>query len=120
MARLFPAAISAATILVTLLVTLSQASNFPNSAVANRYNKEGPSLFWTRQGEEYRLPKTLEPTFYTIQLLPFIEPGNFTTDGHIEISIDCLENTNNITLNSGQIVIDPLSISVITILISID
>ena len=96
---------------IVLAVALAQASDFPDG-VAKRYNKKEPSLFWTRQGEEYRLPKSLEPTVYSIRLLPFIEPGNFTVDGYIEIRVNCIEDTNNITMNSKDIEINDMSITV--------
>ena len=96
---------------VTILVAFTQAFNFPDG-VAKRYNKKEPSLFWTRQGEEYRLPKSLEPTTYSIRLLPFVEEGNFTTDGYLDIRIHGREDTNSITMNSKEIEIDLLSISV--------
>ena len=65
-----------------------------------------------RQGEDMRLPRNLLPTIYTIRLLPFIEQGNFTTQGNVIILVDCMEDTHNITLNSADIDIDKISISV--------
>ena len=59
-----------------------------------------------------RLPRNLLPTIYTIRLLPFIEQGNFTTQGNVIILVDCMEDTHNITLNSADIDIDKISISV--------
>ena len=63
-------------------------------------------------GEDIRLPNTLRPTLYNIRLLPFIEPGNFTTDGYIEIFFDCLTATRNISMNSAEITFDRLSVQV--------
>ena len=34
-----------------------------------------------RQGEDFRLPRDILPSLYSLQLLPFIEVGNFTTNG---------------------------------------
>lgn len=64
--------------------------------------------------EVYRLPGDLLPSSYTIRLLPFLDEGNFTTDGYIEILVDCVADTNNIVMNSLDITINVLSISVRT------
>ena len=61
---------------------------------------------------EMRLPHSLQPQSYNIQLLPIIEEGNFTTNGNIEILVDCAQNTNDIILNSADITIDKSSIKV--------
>lgn len=66
----------------------------------------------TRQGEEMRLPRDLLPSTYKIRLLPFIEEGNFTTHGYIEIVIDCKIATSNILLNAAELDIDTSSIQV--------
>lgn len=62
--------------------------------------------------EDIRLPGDITPSAYTIKLLPFIEEGNFTTDGEIEILINCVRDTNNITLNAADITIKQLSVAV--------
>ena len=64
-------------------------------------------------GEDLRLPDALKPTLYNVRLLPFIEPGNFTTDGYVEILFDCLTGTRNISMNSAEITFDRLSIQVL-------
>ena len=75
----------------------------------NSYVLENPL---NRLGEEWRLPQDIFPVSYNIQLLPFIEEGNFTTDGYIEMNVMCMEATINITFNSYEITIDQSSISV--------
>lgn len=67
----------------------------------------------TRQGEDLRLPGDLVPRLYNLRLLPFIEPGNWTTDGSVEIFFDVVVSTVNITINSVALTIDETSISVI-------
>lgn len=64
-----------------------------------------------KANEELRLPGDLIPIVYNIRLLPFIEEGNFTTDGHIDIFVDCAKNTSSILINSAEIDIDSLSIT---------
>ena len=64
-------------------------------------------------GSELRLPRTVVPRFYDVTLLPILEEGNFTTSGRVDILIDCLESTNNITLHAVDIAIDFSSISVL-------
>jgi len=53
------------------------------------------------QPSPVRLPQHLGS--YNIRLLPFIEEGNFTTDGYIEIVFNCIAPTDNLTLNSAEI-----------------
>jgi len=77
-------------------------------------NRISPSFGNTRQGEEYRLTTDLEPISYNIQLLPFIEEGNFTTHGYIEILFHCIESTDNITLNSNEITFDHSLVTVMS------
>lgn len=67
-----------------------------------------------KANEELRLPGDVLPTTYAVRLLPFIEEGNFTTHGHVDIFIDCVRDTNNISINAADITIDLLSISVKT------
>lgn len=62
--------------------------------------------------EDLRLPRDVKPTIYSVQLLPFVEEGNFTTHGFISIDIDCIVSTRNITLHSKSITIDRRSIKV--------
>ncbi|EFX67144.1 hypothetical protein DAPPUDRAFT_203795 [Daphnia pulex] len=63
--------------------------------------------------EDLRLPGDVLPSDYTIRLLPFIEEGNFTTDGHIDIFVDCVRDTNSISMNAADITFKKLSIAVV-------
>ena len=63
-------------------------------------------------GEDLRLPKDVLPYRYSIQLLPFIEEGNFTTDGYIMIFVNCTQATRNISMNSFNIAFYENSITV--------
>ena len=66
-----------------------------------------------RVGEEWFLPKNLVPEWYNIRLLPFLdEGGNFTTDGHVEIFVHCLQNTTSVVLNVAEITIVRHSVTV--------
>jgi aminopeptidase N len=62
--------------------------------------------------EDLRLPGDILPSIYVIKLLPFIEEGNFTTDGEIDIFVDCVRDTNNISMNAADITFKILSITV--------
>lgn len=66
-----------------------------------------------RQGEDLRLPGDLLPVSYNIRLLPFIEVGNWTTSGEVQILFNCVASTVNISLNSLDLTIDVASIQVI-------
>jgi hypothetical protein len=62
--------------------------------------------------ENWRLPRNLVPISYNVRLLPFIEVGNFTTDGYVEMVVRCVQSTSNITFSSADITIDRLSVTV--------
>lgn len=52
--------------------------------------------------EEYsdlRLPGSILPRLYEISLLPHLVKGNFTTEGSVDIFVECVDDTNNITLH---------------------
>ena len=46
-----------------------------------------------------RLPRHLFPLLYTLQLIPFIIPGNFTIRGHVQIEMLCHQAADNVTLH---------------------
>lgn len=62
--------------------------------------------------DDLRLPTDVLPYIYSIQLLPFLDEGNFTTHGFIEIFVDCFNATQNITMNALELTIDEDSIRV--------
>lgn len=49
----------------------------------------------------WRLPTWFKPRFYQLQLLPFIELGNFT--GSVHIQIQCIEESSLIILHMADI-----------------
>jgi hypothetical protein len=65
-----------------------------------------------RQGENMRLPRSLLPSDYYIELNPHIEVGRFTTDGYVEITVSCTSATSNISMNAAELTIDKKSIKV--------
>ena len=77
-------------------------------------------LMSNKANEELRLPGDVVPYLYSMHLLPFIEEGNFTTRGQIEIFIDCLKDTNNITMNAADITFVKSTIAVYLIFIQFE
>ena len=71
--------------------------------------KKGPVK---ASGSELRLPRSILPRLYDVTLLPILEEGNFSTSGTVDIFVDCLENTDNVTLHAADIEIDYPSVSV--------
>ncbi len=118
--------IIAAVVLTSLLATSSTFSVKDNGKQGS-YDPFAPDVpSWRAQqldGEKspsavdwndeiYRLPDDLLPSVYTLRLLPFLEEGNFTTDGHVTIFVDCVSDTKNIVLNSIDIDIHGTTITV--------
>ncbi|XP_046442871.1 aminopeptidase N-like [Daphnia pulex] len=126
MNRLVNAILIAAVVLTSLVATSSTLS-VKGKVLANgkqgSYDPFDPDLpSWRADNgpsavdwndEVYRLPGDLLPSVYTLRLLPFIEEGNFTTDGHVTIFVDCVNDTKNIVLNSIDIDIHKATITVL-------
>lgn len=55
-----------------------------------------------RHPEDIRLPRSLLPVHYVVRLLPWMDEGNFTTDGYVRIVMRCAENTSRIVLHSAD------------------
>lgn len=63
----------------------------------------------------YRLPTSLLPVHYTVILRPDLYSkvaADFSTPGYVKISINCTEETNNITLHINKITYDNSTIKV--------
>ncbi|XP_052090870.1 uncharacterized protein LOC127727793 [Mytilus californianus] len=57
---------------------------------------------------DVRLPRTVSPQLYTLELLPDIyadDPKDFKISGKVDIVIDCLEATDNITIHINKLTI---------------
>lgn len=50
-----------------------------------------------------RLPRALKPLHYMVKLQPFIN-GNFSITGHVEVEMEVVEPTSNITLHIADII----------------
>ena len=55
---------------------------------------------------DVRLPRHLSPELYTLELVPFIIPDNFTIRGNVEIRMLCNEASNNVTLHAADILVE--------------
>ena len=78
-------------------------------------DKNGPVIadFLEREsGDLWRLRNDIIPVSYNIRLLPFIEENNFTTDGYVEMIVDCEQETNYISFNTAEIDLDKASVKV--------
>ncbi|XP_063590569.1 aminopeptidase N-like [Penaeus indicus] len=63
------------------------------------------SLLTTKKAENFdvRLPRSLKPLHYLVKLQPFIN-GNFSLIGYMEVEMEVLEPTSNITLHISDII----------------
>ncbi|XP_025830686.1 puromycin-sensitive aminopeptidase-like protein isoform X1 [Agrilus planipennis] len=59
-----------------------------------------------------RLPRSIQPLHYRLQIIPFLEEGNFTTNGAVQINVNVTESTNKIELNINDIEINQHSVAV--------
>ena len=66
---------------------------------------------------DWRLPRWVLPRNYKLRLLPYLEEGNFTTDGQVDILLECMEETKLIVLHIAEITIvkDGLQVSFLSL-----
>ncbi|KAK4880997.1 hypothetical protein RN001_004316 [Aquatica leii] len=64
----------------------------------------------TNKSIDVRLPQSVFPDFYDLKLIPFLQEGNFTFHGQVDIKINVTEKVNNITLHADELVINEASI----------
>ncbi len=77
-------------VLLTLAITVIQVTAIKQPRSIPKYT-------------EWRLPRWVLPRHYKLRLLPFIEDGNFTTAGQVEILLECMEPTKMIVLHIADI-----------------
>ena len=57
-----------------------------------------------RRSDNVRLPRHLAPKRYSLYLTPFLAPGNFSFQGHVDIDVAVLKKgSRNITLHSDKL-----------------
>lgn len=109
MSRYFASIAVASCLMGLAIASVIPFKDFGQKPAANPASSSSSSV---RTGEEYRLPRHILPSFYNIKLLPFIEVGNFTTHGEVQIHATCVEALDSITLHIADIDLDYTSILV--------
>ncbi|KAK0159540.1 hypothetical protein PV327_010951, partial [Microctonus hyperodae] len=66
----------------------------------------------TIDNEKYRLPITVIPNHYKINLRPYIIPNNFTFDGFVEINTIAVDNSSKIFLHASELEITEVMLTV--------
>lgn len=65
---------------------------------------------------DVRLPDTIEPIYYKLELIPYVEKANnFTLKGKVWIDVKCVKATEKITLHIKNITINEESVTVTSI-----
>lgn len=59
-----------------------------------------------------RLPRSVVPRHYDIQLFPILQVGNFSILGQVSIDVECKSDTDRIILHSQDIIVDPKTVQV--------
>lgn len=69
--------------------------------------RSGRSFRRSRENKLYvRLPKSVVPKSYDLNLVPFIWEGNFTFNGEVKIIVSVVQDTTNVTLHAVDMDID--------------
>lgn len=53
----------------------------------------------------YRLPTSLKPTLYNLNIITYLEPNNLKFRGYVTITLNVLQDTNNITLHATNLTV---------------
>jgi len=70
-------------------------------SLSSQYQEAHLTVTPSGKSPEVRLPQHLSPDRYEIFLTPFIEEGNFTIPGHVDIAIKVVKDgAKNITLHA--------------------
>ncbi|KAF5281438.1 hypothetical protein FQA39_LY17792 [Lamprigera yunnana] len=75
-------------------------------------NAAPEALTHASKPEAERLPTTLVPLHYRLQIIPFLNEQNFTTNGAVTITFKAKEETDKITLHAYDMEIDKDSVKV--------
>ncbi|XP_064599428.1 aminopeptidase N-like [Liolophura sinensis] len=74
---------------------------------STRNNSQSATTTTGREmNNSYRLPKSLSPVFYNLEIKPNIyeeDPKNFTFEGQVKIMMNCSKETTNVTLHINQL-----------------
>lgn len=68
---------------------------------------------------DWRLPRSLLPRKYQLRLLPYLDNANFTTDGRVEILLECMQETQLLVLHMADITIvkDGLQVTMVIVFV---
>ncbi|XP_068228790.1 aminopeptidase N-like isoform X1 [Palaemon carinicauda] len=78
----------------TTTTTVATTTNIPTTTTGATVEKEKLDV---------RLPRALKPLHYLVKLQPYIN-GNFSITGYVEVEMEVLESTSNITLHISDII----------------
>lgn len=63
------------------------------------------------EDSDVRLPTSIVPHSYKLKLIPFLQEGNFTFQGEVQILVNVTSTTSNITLHADELLIDSVSVT---------
>jgi len=93
-----------------LLINTIGATLIPHRELHLKSDRYSESSEARAADEDYRLPQTVTPTEYTITLQP--DYNNFTTfTGEVEITVQAITNTKNISLHYDKINIESRTVT---------
>jgi hypothetical protein len=106
-------AIIGATIAVVYMFENSESRSDEDSQIlldTGRPHKKKPKV------TNARLPTTLQPLEYKLNLIPYLDPAkNFSIDGTVAIDLLCKEATDRVTVNIKNITIKEPTVTVVSL-----
>ena len=92
-----------ATVILAAIIAFFVGTNAGECVINGNANgalgAEKPGNKKAEKVRDVRLPRHLEPEKYTVRLVPFIIPDNFTINGYTEILMNCVQSANNVTVH---------------------
>lgn len=103
--------LAAVAVLCVLVVGLLVGYLTPCRLEAGNDGSSEPEALKHKKDFPYvRLPRSIVPEHYDVELRPHIVPDNFTFDGKVRILVRVVQATNNVTLHVHNLTVDSDSI----------
>jgi len=94
-------------------VKCDDATEVQQSEAQGSDGKDSEGKPFTVKVKDVRLPTNIKPLYYKVDLIPYIdEAKNFTIDGKVWIDVQCLEDSDKVTIHIKNITVAEESVRI--------